>query len=138
MGAVSWRDMVAAMDAAVDTQWAESIRFMPWIAGEYDDGEPDLSRAVLTTMGIMRLDKEVVTGGGPNERVGSTFGTRMATAPVRVSISKTAMQAAVLREGDRIRALERIGTVDEWFEIERFLADASGRVEISLKRLGRP
>jgi hypothetical protein len=137
---MTWRDLVAHMDAAIDDQWAEQIRFMPWMRGEYDDGEPDLSRPVITTYGVLCLDKETVTGGGPQERTGKTFGSRMAVAPVRVSVPSTVIRAAVLREGDRVRALdpERKGTIDEWFEIEMIAPDASGRVDIHLNRLGRP
>jgi hypothetical protein len=125
------------MDAAIDNQWSERIRFLPWMAGEYDDGEPDLSRPVVTTQAVLRLDNDVVTGGGPNERIGSTFGTRMVMGPVRVSVDGASVAAAKLRSGDRVRALEHVGTVDEWFEIERLDPDASGRLEMYLKRLGK-
>ena len=129
----AWRDLVGRMDAAIDDQWSEPVRFIPWMAGEYDDGEPDLSRPVITTYGVLCLDKETVTGGGPEERTGKTFGSRMAVAPVRVSVAGTAAAAAF--RSARMRALTRNTRARRRTVRDRMIAPTRRGVDIHLNRL---
>jgi hypothetical protein len=135
---IPWRTLVAQMDATIDAQLAEPVRFLPWDRGEYDDGAPDTSRPVKETLAVLRFDLDtVVDGGGPLERTGKTFASRTVNEPVRLSVSGAAISAVRLREGDRVRALdpERVGTVDEWFEVKWIGSDASGRLDVHLARL---
>ena len=135
---IDWRTLVADMDAAIDQQWAEPMRFLPWDRGEYDDGAPDTSRPVIDTPAVLRLDQDTAaSAGGAIERTGKTFAGRTENEPVRLSVDGAAVRAADLRLGDRVRALDpvRKGTVDEWFEIKWLGADASGRLNVHLARL---
>jgi hypothetical protein len=135
---IDWRELVSRADAAIDAQFGEDVRFLPWHRGEYDDGTPDTSRPTVDARAIMRLDLDTVgAGGGPVERVGQTFASRTVNEPVRLSVDGDAVRAADLRQGDRVHSLDpkRAGTVDEWFEIKWLGADAAGRVNVHLARL---
>ena len=117
---ISWRTLVADMDAKIDAQLAEPVRFIPWLRGEYDDGAPDSSRPVKETLAVLRFDLDTVAAaGGPLERTGKTFAGRTVNEPVRLSVTGAEISAVGLKQGDRVRARdpERTGTVDEWFEV---------------------
>jgi hypothetical protein len=134
----TWRQLFADMDRHQDGVWGETIRLLPWNASEFDDGAPDMTRPVMTVAGILDLPAErIVPGGATAERVGASFGTRVVSAPVTLSIDGDIVRTMRLRANDRVHAIDR-RSPDDWFAIEWLAPDASERYKLHLSRLGKP
>lgn len=134
---MNWHDSARRLDQAVDRQWSEPFRLMPWRAGDLDDGAPDTARPVVETTGVLMLGDEINTGlVGDVRGRGASFEPRVAAGDASLSVAGSNLGAVKPQQGDRVHMLDpvRAGTNDEFFVVISAIADAADRWTIALAR----
>jgi hypothetical protein len=118
-----WRTLGEQLDAAIDQQWGEAIRIVPWLP----QGGPDLSRPVVHAVGAFCFGADVVAAAAG---LGGRLNTRLAESEITVSISTR--ELGDVRQGDHVYALDRN---EEEFEVSNVSETVNDRRTVSLLRV---
>jgi hypothetical protein len=132
-----WRSLAAAVDTAVDRAWGEPFRLVPWRAGEFDTGSPDLSRPVIEGAGVLFLGKGADTSlAGTVHGLRAQMEPRISNAEAQLSVSNATIGSNEPQQGDHLHMLDpaRKGTINEVFMVVSALPDAADRWMIDLAR----
>ncbi|WP_037373558.1 hypothetical protein [Sediminimonas qiaohouensis] len=105
--------------AQVDATFAEDVDLF-FLSG----GAADPARGNLTAKAVLRVgDRDDVAPSG-------SWGTRIAAGKAEAHINRAAYGGPVIRQGDKLRAVERIG--QPFFEVLRVSDRGSGRLVLHL------
>ena len=93
---------------AVDGLMGETLRLVPLESGRTDPARPP--RDVISPLRVGVEENDGVSGKS------KSWGSRIASGKAQAHISRAEYPDLVLRQGDRLRAVERAG--QPWFEVD--------------------
>jgi hypothetical protein len=120
-----WHQRARDVDQQVDNVWGEQVKLIPWQPTDLGDGMPDLSRAAITTVAVVRRAQAVASSTGDG------FTSMQVTDDVVISVREEPLEQCALQKGDRIFLLDRNETV----EVAFFGPEPSGRPDVHCIRL---
>jgi hypothetical protein len=124
------------VDTHVDNVWGEPCKLLPWQRSEeMIDGVPDMSRPVVSCVGVYILPRPVPISMGaiPGQRAGGggAWNARELESDVVLSIRQQYVDRCQLQKGDRVTFNLREGI----FEVAFVPPSATDRPRVGLIRL---
>lgn len=105
---VNWLALERMVDRVHQRTWGESVRI-----SFYRNGEPDQSRPVVDTRGLLHVGSDDSAQIG--ERRGDAFRSRLAAGEAELFLDRATYSGHIPRRGDQVRANDRVG--QPWFEV---------------------
>lgn len=122
----NWSALKNLVFRAVDNQWGDTARIIPWKA---DDNMQDYSRSVQTVTGVMSfLPDAIKPFGGPT--ASAQFLARVVELDITFRFSPSVLPWE-LKQSDRLHLLDK----NQYFEIDRISPDQADRVTLHLLEL---
>lgn len=107
MAAVDWRSLAEQAHAAVDEQFGEPIRIIPWKASDYSAGAPDPERPTVDIVGSFAVQTTKISEAAGQVGRGGDFLSRIVEADMWIAVRRLLVAIAKPRKGDRIQFLRR-------------------------------
>lgn len=120
------------MRDSIDEAWAEDVRFSPM----QDDGTADAIRVQSTLTGVLRTaEQSSVPFAMGRDAASRAAGSNTTGSPATLKLDRTKYLALDIREGDKIRALDRAG--QPVFEVASVDSHSHHRLIINLNGASR-
>ncbi|MDC7784772.1 hypothetical protein PQJ75_00705 [Rhodoplanes sp. TEM] len=126
-----WRDLAAAVDAAVQRQFGERVRIVPRRVDGFDVPQPDPAREPFEVAGVLGTLNDMAMGLS-GDHAGSPFRGRIALQNVALHVKLGDLAGKDVQLGDLVEPMDRPG---ESFEINRIVNEAAGFTMFSLLRV---
>jgi hypothetical protein len=133
-----WRNFEVLVDNAVDKQFGEPVKLIPWMGGQRvsDTGSQDMSRNVLNTVGVYCTPGARATGEAGTIATG--LATNIQSGREWISIQEENLgDPSLWKMYDRVFLSDQLPN-QQWHSIQEIQPSATKRYNLLLIRLQDP